>query len=50
MAQSAGLADLPQDQREIRGKTSTFGVGEMLKEASLLGVDAIFWHRGKFDK
>ena len=40
MAQSAGLADLAMDQRDP-WKTSTYGVGEMLKEASLLGVNAI---------
>ena len=40
MAQSAGLADLAIDHRNP-WKTSTYGVGEMLKEASLLGVSAI---------
>ena len=40
MAQSAGLADLAMDQRDP-WKTSTYGVGEMLKEASLLKVNAI---------
>jgi glycerate kinase len=40
MAQAAGLAELPQAERNP-WKTSTFGVGEMLREAKFLGVDAI---------
>lgn len=40
MAQAAGLADLPQAERNP-WKTSTFGVGEMLRAAKFLGVDAI---------
>ncbi len=40
MAQAAGLADLTECQRNP-WQTSTFGVGQMLRQAALLEVDAI---------
>ena len=40
MAQAAGLADLPVSEQNP-WKTSSFGVGQILKETAKLGVDAI---------
>ena len=40
MAQAAGLADLPESKRNP-WETSTFGVGQILKEVAGFGVDVI---------